>query len=228
MPSEKTDRFEKKFFISRMNASAVDVLIKTHSALFRPLYHERRVNNIYFDTIGLANYEDHVAGAANRWKVRMRWYGETFGEVKDPVLEIKMKYGEVGMKKNFSLPPTFIGDIIDQHALFNLLRQSSVSSYWKSQLQDLRPVLLNSYVRSYWMSADSSVRVTVDKDWTSYFITPSSSLRIASPIVHDGVILEMKYSIQSQDNAASIATKWPWRLTRNSKYVIGMEGFLSR
>lgn len=224
----RTDRYERKFFISKDNESSIDILIKIHPALFRPLYYERRVNNLYFDTIDLSNYENHVAGVTNRWKVRIRWYGKTFGKIDHPILEIKMKHGEVGMKKNFPLVPFAIGDTIDQSSLLDLMRKSSLPPYWNALLQDLRPVLLNSYVRTYWISSDDAVRLTVDREWISYPVATSSSLRIISPIKHEGAILEMKYAIRDQKKATAITTKWPWRLTRNSKYVIGLEEFLSR
>ena len=224
----QTDRFERKFFVPTSSISSVDTLIKLHPALFRPLYYERRVNNIYFDTILLEHYSDHVAGVASRSKVRIRWYGETFGMVQHPVLEIKMKQGEVGMKKSFPLLPFNCKSSLHQYILPELLERSSISEYWKERLQELRPVLLNSYLRRYWISFDHSVRLTVDRDWLSYYLATSPNPELLSCVIHEGSILEMKYSVKDQKKASHIASRWPWRLTRNSKYVIALEEFILR
>lgn len=226
--AQSTNRFERKFFIPQASVPSVDILIKLQSALFQRLYHERRVNNLYFDTTTLHHYHSHIAGAAVRSKVRVRWYGEMFGTIDSPVLEIKMKSGEVGRKKSFHLPPFTLKDSLDQHTLFTLLDNSSVPAYWKEQLKELRPVLLNSYVRTYWISADHAVRLTEDKEWVSYYAATSSLLQLSTPVRHEGVVMEMKYALADQEKAAVIGAKWPWRLTRNSKYVIGLEEFLSR
>ncbi|OGY34127.1 MAG: hypothetical protein A3D99_02045 [Candidatus Andersenbacteria bacterium RIFCSPHIGHO2_12_FULL_45_11] len=226
--AQSTNRFERKFFVPHVSVPSIEILIKLQPALFRPLYHERRVNNIYFDTIGLDHYTSHVAGAGSRSKVRIRWYGETFGAITHPVLEIKIKEGEVGRKRTFSLPSFDFQHRIDRGLLLNLLSQASIPSYWKGQLKDLFPVLLNSYIRTYWLSADRSVRLTVDKEWISYYALTSSLLQLSSPFRHEGVVMEMKYALGDQDTAAIIGAKWPWRLTRNSKYIIALEEFLSR
>ncbi len=226
--SPSTERFERKFYISQNDEYLVDINIKLHPALFHTLHHERRVNNIYFDSIDLGHYESHLAGVAARSKIRVRWYGDTFGTVAHPVLEIKMKNGEVGMKKSFHLTSFSVENCIKQSTLQSLVSKSSLSPYWRALLQDLRPVLLNSYVRTYWISADGEVRLTVDRDWTSYSVSTTSFLRSIPPVTHDGVILEMKYLTRDQKRAAAIASNWPWRLTRNSKYVVGMEKLISQ
>ena len=66
-------------------------------AFFKEIYYERRVNNIYLDSFDYANYYANINGEQNRVKQRIRWYGDTF-DAKTPILEYKIKHGELGIK----------------------------------------------------------------------------------------------------------------------------------
>ena len=46
----KQFRYERKYFIENMSRETIETLIKLHPAIFREIYCERRVNNIYFDS----------------------------------------------------------------------------------------------------------------------------------------------------------------------------------
>ena len=92
--NEKTNyRYERKFTLPASHSlRSVEGLIKGNSSLFREIYSQRKVNNIYFDTYRYSNYFDNVLGVSDRKKMRIRWYGETFGEISKPVLS-KTKEG---------------------------------------------------------------------------------------------------------------------------------------
>ena len=47
------NRFERKFVIPRISKFQVEKFIKTHPGVFSEIFHERQVNNIYFDTPNL-------------------------------------------------------------------------------------------------------------------------------------------------------------------------------
>ena len=49
------------------------------------------MNNIYFDSLDKDNYQNNIDGIGDRHKVRIRWYNNFFGYVKEPKLEIKSK-----------------------------------------------------------------------------------------------------------------------------------------
>ena len=51
-----TFRYERKFIISQLDRHHVETLIKNHPAMFSEIFHERSVNNIYFDTHQLKHY----------------------------------------------------------------------------------------------------------------------------------------------------------------------------
>jgi len=75
-------RFERKFTPAGWTAPEALAFVRRHPALFHEPYPERTVNNIYFDTPDFRHFHDHIAGTAQRLKVRVRWYG-AFGGASD-------------------------------------------------------------------------------------------------------------------------------------------------
>ena len=102
---EVTDhlRCERKFLISDLSIHEIEDIISLHPALFGPIYNERFVNNIYFDNLDFSSYYENIGGVTPRKKVRIRWYGDLTGQIREPVLEIKKKSGSVGKKEIHSL-----------------------------------------------------------------------------------------------------------------------------
>ena len=68
-------RCEIKFVVPEQELPTVMAHVRSHSAGFREAFPPRRVNSIYFDTYGWSNVDDHLAGVAERCKLRLRWYG---------------------------------------------------------------------------------------------------------------------------------------------------------
>ena len=97
-------RYERKFIINNLSSNQVESIIKLNPLAFSEVYHQRYVNNIYFDTPGFHFYHDNSDGNSQKTKVRIRWYNKLFGVIKNPVLEFKIKSGLVGKKVSFSLP----------------------------------------------------------------------------------------------------------------------------
>ena len=87
----------------------IEALVNLHPAIFSQIYHPRFVNNLYLDSLSLNSYFCHVNGLKDRVKVRIRWYGDLFGPVDEPVLELKIKRGSLGRKESFPLA-SFRGD----------------------------------------------------------------------------------------------------------------------
>ena len=94
--------YEKKFS-ALLSVNIIDSQLRHHKLRFKPIYHTRRINNVYFDDINYSNYFDNVEGNLNRKKVRIRWYGDTFTDVINPVLEVKLKKGTLGKKVKFQI-----------------------------------------------------------------------------------------------------------------------------
>ena len=84
-------RYERKYCVSELMHEEIEGLLKLHPAVFQEIYHKRTVNNIYLDTHDLRLYKDNIDGKDSRIKLRVRWYGDLFGKVKNPFLEVKIK-----------------------------------------------------------------------------------------------------------------------------------------
>src|SRR5688500_10076779 len=102
-PIDHDLRYERKFLIEAFSFEQVDHIIKFHPACFKEVFHSRNINNIYFDTPAFNNYYDNIEGETNRWKARIRWYGNLFGNISKPTLEFKIKNGLMGHKKSFRI-----------------------------------------------------------------------------------------------------------------------------
>ena len=212
-------RYERKFVSFQLGARELGVLIRLHPALFREVHHERHVNNIYFDTPLLENYHANVMGVADRLKCRIRWYGKLFGPVERPVLELKRKKGLVGQKFAFPLPPFTLDGLFESDAVF---AQADLSERIELYVSTLQPKLLNRYRRRYYLSAAGDFRLTLDAGLEFHRIDGRSNRFSECVRCDDRIILELKYE-SGQKRAAAIACEFPFRLSKSSKYVTGID-----
>ena len=205
-------RYERKFFLSHLERHEVEHLVRLHPAIFREIFHQRAINNLYFDSVDLRHYRETVDGVSERRKYRIRWYGELTREVAAPVLEIKSKSGFLVRKRSWPLAPFTVNDL-----------EAAVqgSEAVREELRCMRPVLVNRYRRKYFLAAGGDIRLTVDWDLTA--APPGSLGDLAAGLrIDPGVVLELKYPVGLDQEACEIATWFPFRLTRSSKYVQGI------
>ncbi len=204
-------RYERKFPVSLEQEILVQQALMLHPEAFRPSYPDRRINNIYFDTSTLDCYRDNLRGVGQRRKVRLRWYGEQNDVIPKPVLEEKHKDNQLGWKKWENLT--------DGQSFDDLLAE--VNNHPVIRRYNLEPVLFNTYLRSYWVSADGRFRVTIDRDlefgpfYYHHFSCPLSA--------GNGIIVEWKYAQADVGDAEDFIRFWPFRAKRFSKYIAGIE-----
>lgn len=218
-------RFEQKFLPERMTIHEMVALLRMHPALFREVYPERMVHNLYLDSPDLRCYRDHVNGATQRVKVRLRWYGADPVQTSQANLELKIKQGLVSRKVAYPFGALHLnGDTS------NPLRQAasvakSLPAFNRLQLKQLDPSLLNSYHRRYFCSRDGKYRVTLD--WDLRFTRPGCAEPPEpgrpGPFAMPDLILELKFRPEDADGAEAITNELPFRLTRCSKYILGIE-----
>ena len=218
---EREWRYERKFAVENMSFREAEISILTNKALFREIYHGRQINNIYFDNIFFSAYHSNIEGLSNRKKYRIRWYGDLFGEVIEPILEVKLKKSVLGTKYKYKINNFKVTRKFDTKLLFKVLEKSDLPENIFYELSTLDPSLLNSYFRSYYISADDNYRITIDQELTYYYIGPGINF-ILSKNSKKGIILEIKYSVKDDDEIQRITSQFPFRLTRNSKYVQGL------
>jgi hypothetical protein len=168
------------------------------------------------------SFHDNVAGATFRSKVRIRWYGDLRGLIEKPVIEFKKKAGLLGSKESYPLASFSVGDDFSRGTVHELLRTSLLPDFLKPRLACAEPSLVNRYRRKYFRSADGRYRITLDDMQQFFAVSSLPGLRIFRTNDTD-VILELKYAQEDEDDASRITNRFPFRLTKSSKYVRGIE-----
>jgi len=209
-------RYERKFFIQHLSRPAVEAMIYQHPAAFQERYRPRQINSIYFDSLDEADLREKAFGNLVRQKYRVRWYGEMTELAPDPILEIKKKQGELGAKDRFKIEPFHLP--IEQK--FNLQVAEQVPPHVALTLHMRDPILLVNYQRRYWRSQDKKFRLTLDWDLQLKRLQGFQQTRIK----REALILEVKYDEQYDSLAQRICSFFPFRVTRSSKYALGMIG----
>lgn len=217
-------RYERKFLISALSADEVESLVKLNPALFSELYEPRFVNSLYLDTPELKCYWDSIDGVSDRIKFRIRWYGELLGHIEQPVLELKLKNNTLGWKESYRLAPLSLSQPFSPKTVHDVFQASSLPPRLAADLLSLESVMIVRYRRKYFQSACRQYRLTLDRDLEFYRVDPSSGFFHK---LRDGVhtILELKYDGDQGRNVHHVTNSFPFRLTRVSKYVLGVERF---
>lgn len=202
-------RIERKFSLTGMLPDALPVLLQQHPAGFRKHHPDRWVNSLYFDDEARTAYFDNLRGVHQRQKLRLRWYGDLRGGTVYQ-LELKERRNEANRKHTRLVLEI---DPRDWPAGRQALQQF-IRGPWQEPLLGVR------YHRSYWLSANGAFRLTIDRQ-LHYFYPPHRSA--ARPRPMEGVILEIKHALEDDERAKPLYQAWPFRPTRHSKYVRGMQ-----
>jgi SPX domain protein involved in polyphosphate accumulation len=204
-------RYERKYRIEGVPPEWVRQAVLMHPASFRTLHPDRRINNIYFDSPDLQAFYENVAGVPQRTKHRLRWYGDRMDRLKKPVFEVKLKDAEMGGKEKQKLTT------VDWLGLRETFQEIPYLRY-----QSLRPVLVNYYHRSYLSTPDRKFRITIDHQLhfaPFYWYRHPQAFHF---LPDQAVIMELKYAKELDEEARRIFSYLPFRQTKNSKYVTGI------
>lgn len=216
-------RKERKYAISEVDFDVVENYVRSHPAMFSNPYPPRLVNNIYFDLPSFQNYSDNVVGAKQRRKFRIRWYGEQFGQIEKPIMEIKIKEGLAGAKKYFPLAPFTLEPGFSAMDIQKFLDDSDIEAEAREALHHFVPTLLNQYYRKYYLSADRRFRLTLDYNVSYTRISRHQNYFMRRVVDRENVIMEIKYDVVDDENVSWISSYFPFRMTKNSKYVNGVD-----
>ena len=216
-------RYERKYYLTGEDYKYVKTLILNHPASFREIFYSRTVNNIYFDTPGLDFFYDNVNGVQERKKIRIRWYDDTFSHQKKLTLEYKLKDGLLGDKITYPLSNIYTGEGYEISQMRNDLKNNHLRIDVENELLTNYPVLLNRYVREYFISDDQKCRISLDKDLSFYKIHSGKNYFKSNYHIFGDLIMEMKYDPENEPIADSISQNFPFRITKSSKYVIGVQ-----
>ena len=220
--NQDISRYERKFVVSDLSYQGIKQEVRNHPAAFAPIFHPRYINNIYLDSNDLDFFYDNVSGKGSRKKARIRWYGDLFGHIEKPVLEFKVREGYLGNKLSFVLKPFTLDETFGMQNLKQVFSVSELPQWAYEILNHLSPALLNRYSREYFLSFDEKFRLTIDRELSYHAIEPTHNTFLKS--YHgDEFIVEVKYDFIHDLDAPFITNNLPFRLTKSSKYVNGME-----
>lgn len=219
----KSYRYERKFVVAELSPPEIRSLVRLHPSLFYEPYPPRCVNNIYYDSLDMASYFGNLDGTAHRVKVRIRWYGDLLGHIDKPTLELKIKHGLVGDKESYPLAAFCLTENGAWPDPAELTDPATVPPALRNRLLSLRPSLLNRYHRRYYQSADRRFRLTIDDCLDYYAVNSRANTFSRSWRDHRNCVVELKYDPSHAPLAAQIINAFPFRLSRNSKYINGVE-----
>jgi len=224
----KKARYELKFVSETSRYSDLEQWIVNHGACFFKEYSDRKVNNIYFDNHDLDSYSENLSGISSRTKIRLRWYGyQEDLTAKPAALELKIKKNKIGWKH--SEPINF------NQNFQNLTKNEIVTTITKQLSNDFKnrfyfsnlPILANTYERSYYISADKRVRITLDKNLLFY------DQRLAERLDFENlyrpaniIVMECKCDANDLDYGQKVVEKVFLQPSKCSKYVLGVQALL--
>ena len=215
-------RYEVKYVARATELPNLLAWVRANQAGFSEPFPQRQVNNVYFDTYDLYAYQENLSGASARSKVRFRWYG-SLDDPEKGTLEVKRRRSSVGWKLSYPVGPTPLAGET----------WSSFRRALRAQLPDQarvwfdanpQPVLINRYQRRYFLSRDGLVRLTVDWNQRVFDERHSAKPNLSNAAnLPDTLVVEIKFDRADRKIANRYAQGIPIRVSRNSKYVIGVD-----
>lgn len=226
-PMQPNLRYEVKFVGPPTCREVIERWLLSHWAGFHTAYPSRWVNSVYLDDHQLSAMAENLSGVSARTKLRFRWYGDIVAEPSG-MLELKVKRARLGWK---------------QHQAVERLPMQGAA--WREILAELRetvpdrprlwldeypqPVIINRYLRDYFVSHDGRIRVTVDREQMVFgqLHSPLPNLR-AKANLPDALIVEIKADEHDHREVNRVVQGLPLRASRHSKYVTGVLATLGR
>jgi hypothetical protein len=162
-------------------------------------------------------------GAVERLKIRIRWYGDREGSICSPMLEVKCKSNQQTGKCTYPLRPFMLDANFTIDVARALFDETVLPDMLRLHLKSLSCVLLNRYTRTYFLSADKKYRITVDDGINAYAMSPHNNSFLSCRLSPRTIIVELKYAVADDETAKVITNRFPFRLTKSSKYIDGVE-----
>ena len=204
-------RFESKFRVNNINNTYIKNYFISCSKTFK-LYPSRNVNSIYYDTYDLKFVKENFSGTSFRKKLRLRWYDDDLAGSK---IEIKIKKN----KMNTKIKEEFFGLSNENKIkkIFELNKNETVKKLLLNYFgeETLYPKIQVSYLRDYYYY--KGLIITFDRNLT---FTDIKNNKITKKI--DESIIEIKFPSEKLNIYNDLVTDFPFRISRNSKYVTGM------
>lgn len=213
-------RYEVKMVCEERARDAVLASMAIHPAGIRKLYPARQVQSIYFDTVRGRALAENLAGIADRSKLRVRWYGADATEV-HAVLERKTRRNKLGSKDLLPLPGRLAVTGVDRHA-FRRSVLACCDSIWRERLHEgVEVAQWISYQREYFITADHSVRITVDRDLRAHDLRHRLVIdRSQATPLPKILVIECKAGTAQRESLERLLQHLPLVVDRCSKFVL--------
>ena len=217
-------RYEFKYVTDRHESETVRCLLDSLPVGLREHHSSRWVNNIYFDDEFGRCVAENMSGVSERFKIRLRWYGDA-ERIVAPQLEVKVKKNHVNSKLSCRIDGTFD---LRSETWANIVKRIRELSAEDAGIQRIfentcRPTLINRYHRSYLLTSCGRVRVTLDdaQNGDVQFYASRPNFRTTLP-KQAPTILEIKGPQEEYDTVMATADLLPFKRSRFSKYVYWM------
>ncbi len=220
-------RYEYKLPCDPALLPEIEAWVRLHPAHWRVSYPPRQVNNIYFDSPDLHDFNANLSGAGRREKLRLRWYGSELARIAGAQLERKHKEGLAGWKEIASFNGALELTGATWPALLATLRAglAAPAQLWLAARNG--PVLINRYQRAYYETPDGALRLTLDTQLRAYEQRSSLAPNLTRRALQaEQMVVELKGPV---DDAAiqrigQVLQAFPLRVGRFSKYLHGLLG----
>lgn len=224
MQIPESTRYEIKMETEQSMLPQLLSWLRVHPAGFYKAYPDRQVNNVYFDTPHLSSFAENLSGISVRRKMRLRWYGNETENIQ-ATLEIKCKRNQNGWKKSQRLSKALNLNNTSWIDLRKLIREELKPDIQSFFDHSCWPVILNQYYREYYLSFDAKVRITIDFSQKVYnqMLYGYPNVTFSVPTSNQVVVVEVKANTMHRENLAEIISHIPLRVSKHSKYALGME-----
>lgn len=216
-------RWERKCVVPSEQIDSLRVWVDEQPLAFRTAYPSRTVRSLYFDSALLDDFQLNVSGVSDRKKLRLRWYGDS-SDVQRATLEVKAKRNQLGIKHAW---PVEFDRPLSRIPLMELGDQMAPQIPVEARLLLERggiPSALIVYDRDYFVSADGRVRITLDHDIDVYEQIGAPELNHSrADVFPEVMVLELKYPGDMDTEVRALLGYLPGRLSRFSKYAIGIQ-----
>jgi hypothetical protein len=210
LANTKDYRFEFKYRLNSLESLNINDYLRSNSKIFK-IYPSRNIHSIYYDTYNLKFISENLSGISERKKFRIRWYNNNQEKI---IAEVKIRKNKLvtKIKKNIKVKKNF-NFIRDLNSI--KYNQSLDEIFFKFFANDvLQPKVKISYSRDYFYY--KGLIITVDKDLEFLDLKTNQIFNFKNNII------EIKFPENKLDLFNTVESNFPFRITRNSKYVLAM------
>ena len=189
-------RFERKYIFNCVDINKIITAIYRSDFNFFSSFPDRLINSIYFDDKHLSMISENLDGITDKTKIRIRWYGN-MNKIINPNLELKKKT-EFLVDKNIikiKTPDNFLfQDKKNILLLKNLINQNNELKI-QTKKRNLVPILSTHYTRSYFLSSNKLLRLTLDKNLEYINLADNKDINLKQ--LTKNIILELNIKFEN-------------------------------